>query len=283
MNKKILFLTFFLFAICSSFGFSQDDNFEDYQFDDDATSSAKQPYFALSVGGTASFLFMNYDDINKKLWNGVSYADNNEHNLTFDGPLVSWGFDFFTALSPLINNARLGISYQTGSKEKEVSDPPFQVVDTATSTITEIGINYFRKISVNTVGIHFDYAFIPIKSLAILPGVSVKFGTMSLEQYTTLTPSVWNEKKPPSFVKDPHNEKIEYSFMGIEPQLNIEYAFTAFLMFRLSASYLLTIDNPFYTNNWTINGNNSYSGVPSGVNPQGFSAYVGLYLGLFNY
>jgi hypothetical protein len=279
MNKKILFLTLFLFAILSSFAFAQDDSFEDYQFEDDATSSAKQPYFALSFGGTSSFLFMKYDDINKKLnWSNDNHSI--DQQMAFDGPLVSWGFDFFTALSPLINNARLGISYQSGNDEQE-ANATANFLDTATSNVVERTVNYYRKISVNTIGFHFDYAFIPIKSLAILPGVGIKFGTMSFERYREFIPLNWND--PTNNTDTPFGEKIEYSFMGIEPQLNIEYAVTSFLMFRLSASYMLTIDNPFYTNNWTINGNNPYDGVPSGINPQGFSAYVGLYLGLFNY
>ena len=105
---------------------------------------------------------------------------------------------------------------------------------------------------------------------------------MTLEQYKTVLPRSWKEG---GALVDPNlfNEQYKYSYIAIEPQISIEYAITGFLMLRAAGSYVLAFDNPFSSNVWTINGNNPYSDVPSSVKPQGFSASIGLYLGLFNY
>lgn len=256
--------------------FAQDDEFENYAFDDNETQ--KSPYFALSFGGNTHFLFMNYDEINKKL--GIREVSN---KLNFSGPIFGWGFNFFSAMSPLVNNARIGINYFSGNQVKEFNNY-LPMMDTGGS-IYNVNENYYRKLSVSHTGIHFDYAVVPTKSLAILPGLGLKMGSMVLEEYKTLfvdgTPKEWNKQGLINTIS--LNEKIEYSYIALEPQLNIEYAITGFLMLRAAGSYVLSFENPFYNNAWTINGNNSLSGVPKSVKPQGFSASVGLYLGLFNY
>jgi len=98
-------------------------------------------------------------------------------DMVFSGPLIGWSFNLFSALSPLLNNARVGFSYQSGSQSKEYN-PPLTTQDA-------ISINFYRNINVSLTGVHFDYAFVPFKSLAVLPGLGVKFGNMSLEQYRT--------------------------------------------------------------------------------------------------
>ncbi|MDR0927483.1 MAG: hypothetical protein LBO69_06930 [Ignavibacteria bacterium] len=276
MKFNIKFFTLLLLLAISFPLFAQDDDFENYSFDDNSEPT-KLPYFALSIGGTSSFLFMDYDDINKKpfhngatnnLWKDVLDDE-------FSGPMVCWGFDFFTALSPLLNNFRIGINYETGSKSLEMNYDEADLDNGITTTI-----NLTRKLSVSSTGLHFDYAWVPLKSLAILPGIGVKLGAMGIEQYATSIPADWNGA---GFYNGEINEKIEYTFMAFEPKVNIEYALTSFLMLRASASYVLTIDNPFYENAWTINGNNEYTGAPDSVKPQGFAASIGLFLGLFNY
>jgi hypothetical protein len=275
-NTKYLFNPIKICVIISALLFSnvllaQDDEFENYSFDDN--ESPKLPYFALSFGGNAHFLFMKYDDINKKP--GIMEY---EEDLKFSGPIICFGFDFFSAMSPLVNNARIGITYSAGSQVKEYNLYDFPIIDSS-----KIDINLNRKLSVSNIGIHFDYAFVPIKSLAILPGLGLKFGTMTLEQYATVLPVSWDSISYVVADQQRFNEKLEYSYFAIEPQISIEYAITGFFMIKVAGAYVLPFDNPFYKNVWTINGNNAYSGVPNSVKPQGFSVSAGVYLGLFNY
>ena len=254
---------------------AQDDEFENYAFDDD--KAQKTPYFALSVGGNAHFLFMDYNEINKKIGNSEIAK-----NLHFSGPIIGLGFDFFSAMSPLVNNARIGISYFSGKQTKEY-DQHINILNPHDNEVYSLIMNHNRNLSVNNTSVHFDYAFVPFKSLAILPGIGLKWGSMTLEQYVTVLPRSWDTGAV--LVAEPNlfNEKLEYSYVAIEPQISVEYAITGFLMLRAAGSYVLPFDNPFHSNVWTINGNNPYSDVPKSVKPQGFSATIGLYLGLFNY
>jgi hypothetical protein len=239
---------------------AQDDEFENYAFDDN--KKEKHPYFALGIGANLCFSFMNYEEINKKM----VIPD----KLNFDGPIIGYKIDFCTAMSPLVNNMRVGVSYYWGNqvKEQSIFAPPNE----------ELGINFNRKLSVNNLSIHSDYGFVPVKSLAVLPGIGLNFGTMALEYYETSLPQDWNNNNNTYY-----GENLKYSYIAIEPKINIEYAITGFLMLRAAGSYVFAFDSPFVSNVWTINGNNKYSGVPKSVKPQGFSASIGLYIGLFNY
>ncbi len=277
MKTKIIFASLFLLLTSYSYALSaQDDRLNDFSFEDEQMAEPKQPYFALSAGLTGNFLFMNYDDINAKFTQPME-LDN------FKGPMFMFGFDVFTALSPIINNARLGITYHSGSKSLERTKT-YTVRIPATDEIITLSDNYFAELSVQETGVHIDYAFVPFKSLAILPGIGIKWGTMTVEQFTTINPASWDTAKAPyRFSNDPGNKSIQYSFMTAEPQLNIDYALTGFLMLRANVGYSLSFDNPFAKYAWTINGNNEYKDVPSSVNPNGLTVQVGLFLGLFNY
>ena len=279
------FVLFFIPALFSIPAFSQDNDFENYSFDDDQVSNQKQPYFALSVGGTASLLFMKYDDINTKpLHNGKFWQDYLDED--FSGPMLTFGFNFFTAMSPLVNNARLGVSYQGGSKELEkqinlgIIQIPKPPVEPSNSML-----NTYRKLSVQAIGIHLDYAFVPVKSLAILGGAGFKFGSMTLEQFFTILPESWNAVPQPDGSENyiNFNQQSKYRYFSLEPEISVEYALTGFLMLKVGGSYVLAMDNPLVKNAWTINGNNVYNDVPKSVKPRGFSVNLGIYLGLFNY
>jgi len=80
----------------------------------------------------------------------------------------------------LVNNTRLGFSYQTVSQSHETTK-----TEIMNNKNISVETNYYRNLSVSITGVHFDYAFVPFKSLAILPGIGLKFGTMTLEQYQT--------------------------------------------------------------------------------------------------
>lgn len=248
-----------LFCVCSvTFLVAQDYEFEDYDFSSSDKATA-QPYFALSFGGTASFQFMDYDALNEhlgKLLVGSQIADVPD----IDGQFMSYGFNFFTALSPLINNARLGISYQTGSREVEQN---YAILG---------NVNLYRKVEVNQIGINFGYAWVPMKGFAIIPELGVNVGDMLVQQCVTNTSTTISSAYT-----------FSHHYIAVTPQVNIEYAVTSFLMLRLNGSYSFYMNNPVYENTWTYNGNNKYEAMPDKVKPAGFSASVGVFIGLFNY
>lgn len=246
---------------------AQDDRLDDFTFESEQLEELKQPYFAISAGVTGSLLFMKYDELNKKNSHQASLEE-------FDSPMFMFGFNIFSALSPFVNNTRVGFSYQAGSKTSEAD------ITLTENTNTEVLVNCTNKLSMQLAGIHFDYAFVPTKSLALLPGVGLKWGTMTFENFSTVLPQSWNT--PKNQLTEPNNQ-MKYSFMAIEPKLDIEYALTGFLMLRASAGYILAFDNPLAKHTWTINGNNELTDVPKSIKPQGFSLQFGLFLGLLNY
>ena len=241
--KKTIFVLSFL-MVCNLFISNplkaQDERLDDFTFESEEMEDPKQPYFALSIGVTGNLLFTNYDELNNKF-----IAPKNME--LFEGPMFTLGFNVFTALSPFVNNVRLGISYT-------------------------------RNLSMQMTGIHFDYAFVPFKSFAILPGIGINLGNMKFEEFNKISsPVSWND------IKSTENNQINYSFMAVEPQVNLEYALTGFLMLRAGVSYIASFDNPLSTYAWTINGNNELKDVPSNINPKGLNVKLGIFLGLFNY
>ena len=109
LTKKNFVITFFIIlSIPVKVLYAQDDTFEGYSFDDEFDK--KPPYFALAFGINANFNIINFDAFN----NRVPYGASND--ILFDGPLVGMEINFFSAIAPIINNARIGLSYQSGKK-----------------------------------------------------------------------------------------------------------------------------------------------------------------------
>lgn len=267
----LAFVLLALFIFSNSidlFAFAQDDRLDDFTFESEEIEDEKQPYFAISAGATGSLLFMKYDDLNLRI-------PENIHSEKFTSPIFLTGFNIFSALSPFVNNARIGFSYQTGSKILDDTKDE--------STTAEYKINFTDKLSLQLAGLQFDYAIVPTKSLAILPGIGIKWGTLTFENFATALPYSWNSPSDIYNRTNQTNNKMQYSFMAVEPKLDVEYALTGFLMFRASAGYVFAFNNPLSKYNWTINGNNEMRDVPSSIKPQGLSLQAGIFLGLLNY
>lgn len=279
MKKKII-LTL-LIAIIPFLNYpsvlAQDEKLDEFTFEDETIQEPKQPYFALSVGVTGSFLFMNYDDINSKFILPRQLEE-------LSGPMFMMGVNIFAATSPIINNARIGFIYQSGSKSSERDTTtlvPVPLEYSGSKVLNDPGVlvtNYYSKLSVQETGFHVDYAFMPIKSLAILPGIAVKWGTMTFEEFATVNPVSWN-----STILTNANQQLKHYYMSFEPQVSVDYALTGFLMLRANAGYSFTINDPLSKYAWVINGNNEYKDVPNSVKSNGFVAQIGIFLGLFNY
>ncbi len=253
---------FVLFALLLSVAVlkAQDDDFEGFSFDTEPLRSEKSPYFAVGAGYQYSFLFLNYDDLNK-------YAKNIDLD-DFDGIFYVGGIHGFTGLV-IVPNLRLGFFGISGSKitEKDIS---------AYGSETE---KRASELNIAMNGFSLDYGIVPFKALAILPGVNFGWGRLEIESYQSQPTKNWADIG----LDNNKMHRIENSFMFVQPQINIEYAVTNFAMLRLNASYNITFDNPLSDKKWVYNNHTELSNVPSGINSKGFSAQIGLYLGLFNY
>lgn len=131
--------------------------------------------------------------------------------------------------------------------------------------------------SISQSGISLDYAIVPFKSFAILPGVSVGRGNLTIESYQTAQGIDWNNFTPTSS-QTTNLTRLENGYWFVKPELYLEYALTNFLMFRASAGYNLVLSSE-----WTFNNESKISNVPDKLNSPGMQLQVGLFLGLFNY
>jgi hypothetical protein len=74
-------------------------------------------------------------------------------------------------------------------------------------------------------------------------------------------------------------KRAETGYWFVQPQLNIEYAVTGVLAFRLNANYIL----PFGQKDWKYNNSKELTNTLSDIETKGFSVQLGLMVGLFNY
>ncbi|MFP4529591.1 MAG: hypothetical protein ACLFQX_13680, partial [Candidatus Kapaibacterium sp.] len=142
------------------------------------------------------------------------------------------------------------------------------------------------EFSLSYNGFAIDYAITPIKSLAILPGLNLGWGSMTLEAFQTRKYADggmdWGEFNPGRDGYD-FMKHAEAGFMFVEPTLNVEFALTSFSMIRVSGSYAVTFTGSVFTTDWEFNRITPLENVPDGINGNGFKLQAGLFIGLFNY
>lgn len=238
---------------------AQDDELDGFSFETEPLRSEKMPYFAIGAGYQFSFLFMNYDEVNKIVVDKLGLDK-------FEGFMYINGIHGFTGLV-IIPNTRLGFFGVSGSKisEKEI-----------VNNLAEKEL-HSAELSISFNGFSLDYGFVPLKGLAILPGFNLGWGRYILESSVTPITIDYSDLANLSM------QRIENSFMFVEPQISIEYAITNFAMIKANAGYSLTFDNPLAKKKWLLNNNAEIKNAPKDMNANGFKAQIGVYLGLFNY
>lgn len=246
-----------LFLVCiAAPGFAQDDRLDDLDFEEAPITDEPVPYFAIGVGPVLTIGFQSWTDLNTRT-NDLSLDP-------IDGPLLQWGAEIFTAIG-FVPNVRVGFSWVNGSNETQKT---FGSGDTALSKT----LNY----RLNSTSFHADYAIVPFKSFAILPGVGFGWGTQTISTFQAIPSRTWNDymiQTPP----DMFSELTRTSFY-LMPRLNIEYGLTPFVAIRAQAAYTLSLSSE----NWKGNRVSNVSGVPSGISVDAFSTQVGILIGLFN-
>lgn len=258
--KKVLFLLLFVLLATSSI-LAQDDELDNYSFETEPLKSESNPYFSVGAGYQLTFLTLNYDELNKYVADKLGLDK-------FSGIFTLGGVHGFTGLV-VIPNTRLGFYGVSGSKISEKENSSTNLKRTAE-----------LKVAIN--GFSIDYGIVPVKGLAVLPGVNLGWGNYILE--TTETPTTIDWKDVDNIiVGSAKMNRIENKFMMVQPQLSIEYAVTNFAMIRANVHYNLTFDNPLVDKKWTFNKDAELKNTPSDMNSNGLGLQIGIYLGLFNY
>lgn len=255
-----------LLLLCTCTGlWAQDDLLDDFTIEDVPQEDVSTPYFGVGGGFIASFFFANFDELNKLVDNPGMLAGKK-----FDGAIPMFGAQGFAAI-PFIPNTRIGFTSAGGSKSVDGT----ALVDT---------VSYKRKFEyfVTYSALTFDYAFTPIKGLAVLPGIMGGWGSMKVR--ASQTPAVGERKIDGEFnfgTGTTNNyREIVAGHTTITPNLNIEYAVTPFSMIRVGAGYNLTLNTP----SWDAdNGITSVSGVSEDIKMNGLSVQAGIFIGLFNH
>ncbi len=241
----------------------QIDKLKQLNFDTEELKEIKDPYFSIGLGYSGSFLMLKYDDMNKFVTGklGIEKAS---------GPMFVNGIHGFSGII-IVPNLKFGILGLSGSKKMEGS-----------LDVNGTKVNRHLDFDLNLTGFTFDYAWVPVKSLAVTIGTALGWGSLSIESYQNAGEISWNDlgTKP---VGLNYSDKLTKSIVFAEPALNLEYALTKFFMLKAGVSYNITADNFFTSADWKLNKNTDVTGVPSGINGNGLSIKFGAYVGVFNY
>lgn len=259
MTKKLLYLAIAaLFLTININAKAQDERLDSISFESEPLREETNPYFGVGGGYVGGFQFVNMDEINKAFNQQLKVDD-------FSGPMYLQGVEGFTGII-VVQNLRVGFMGVSGSKLMEKQDTVKRSIE----------------LSASMMGFTVNYGIVAVKSLAILPGMNLGWGTYGIEHYQTSGPKDWKDVNNPDF-KNNYYEKFERSFMFAQPNLTIEYALTNFLVFRVSASYNLTFKNFLKDKEFTYNKTAELTNAPSGVKADGLAVQIGLFGGLFNY
>jgi hypothetical protein len=232
---------------------AQDDKLKDFSFEDVPTEESKPPYFAAAGGFVVSALFQDYTQLNNFMQAYVGSS--------VSSPLLMTGGQAFVAIG-IIPNVRVGFTSLFGSSARE-----------QTSGTPAKRAEY----SVTMNGINIDYAFTPLKGLAIVPGVLAGWGNVALEASQSGNTQSYTQRFPPPASQTNYLSRISAAHIFVQPNLNIEYAFALVSMIRVNAGYSLS-----FMQQWRADNIVPLGDVPSSFNASGLTVQVGLFFGLFN-
>lgn len=242
---------------------AQDEEIDNWSFDTEPLKEDKVPYFALAGGYTGTFFSANFEEMNSLL----------NSKFGFDAEALSSsiymnGFEIFTGL-PFIENIRAGFYTRTGMASNEM-------------TINDL--NRKTEFTISNSGINIEYAFVPLKNLALTFGSGFGWGKTKLEIYQSQNEINWGEigTAQPS---DNFFHSAEAGFLNIEPKINIEYAVQSWLAIRLGANYSLSFMEVgvFSDASWEYNQGTAINDFPDEITGSGLGIQFGVLIGLFNY
>lgn len=255
-----MFMSIAAFTLAATLVTAQDDRLDEITFDEVELSEEKVAYFAVGVGFTANAMFPDLADVNV---HATSFGLDE-----LSGPMFVSGADIFTAIA-IIPNVRAGFYWLGGSLET-----------TGNVQVANQPISRTMSYAFEMRGVYVDYAFVPTRGLAILPGVRAGWGTQSIEMYQGAASRSWSDFAGPNDLLPSSDDYqlLQRDVLHVAPQLNIEYALTPFLNLRAAVAYQM----PVSTADWISTKTSTVSGVPDGISMNALSASIGVFVGLFN-
>jgi hypothetical protein len=258
MKNLLALLLFILFA--NTLNALQDDRLDEFSFESTELKQESTPYFAIAGGATFTFQFANFDAINKHI------ADKGFGVGEFSGQVSLWGGEGFTGVV-YIPNLRVGFFSYGGSsllsKDFPAGDEP--------------GFTREVEYKIGLSGVSIEYAYVPFKSFAVVGGVSLGRGDLSISSYDTPAEAEWDSFNPNASLNNSLNV-ASTNYWLVKPNIHFEYALTNFLMFRAGASY-----NMSFAYDWKQNNNATLKNVPDDLNANALQLQAGIFIGLFNY
>lgn len=265
MNLSKFALILILIIFLSNSAFSQDDELDSFSFEEQELQEESIPYFAIGGGFNLTFVQLNLDDLNSHI-SEVGF-DLDDLNAT----LISYGGEIFIGVV-FVPNLRTGFYWTNGSSSSS---------KTLTTNLEGNNLEVERTMDLNLTqsGISFEYALRPFRgvSFAILPGVSLGWGLMTIDSYQSTDNISWEDIDANANATN-YFDRVESSFYFSKFNLQLEYAFTTFFQLRAGAAYNLS-----FNYDWQYNNTISIDNVPDGINANGLQFQVGLHVGLFNY
>lgn len=243
--------------------YSQDADLDKLPYDDTPNQNENINYFVIGGGYTIGFYNLNTQEYNKLLENNFGIKDG------FSNGMFMHGGVGFTGL-PIFKNIRVGIhSFGGNSVMNSVQED----------------YNLEQSLNLSMTGVNFDYGYIIIDHLAIVPGIGLGWGNTNLSLSKGNNNVDWGGINP-DISDSSYHYSFDKRFMYIAPTVSVEWAATSFLMFRFLVNYNLSFDNPFSSQEdqaWRLNNISNISNVPNDLTNSAIYLEFGVFLGLFNY
>jgi len=213
--------------------------------------------FGAAGGFTPAMVFPNLDPVNAQIKNmGIE-------NLSNSGMFLLGGSGY--AYIMLVDNLRIGGMGIGGTK--------------STSGIVS-GLNKEVKYNYGFGGVTLEYTLPFIKNIAVSVGAILGAGSSSIEIYQNSGSKnwadTWKKVGGGNVSSNQVSDIITNSFFTFVPTLNVDIPLSRFIAFRIGGGYIATIGDK-----WTLNNNQSITGVPSDLSSNSLFIQTGIYFGLF--
>ncbi|MDX1373054.1 MAG: hypothetical protein R3321_11320, partial [Nitrososphaeraceae archaeon] len=131
-------------------------------------------------------------------------------------------------------------------------------------------------------GVTLEYTLPFVKNIGLSIGAVIGAGNMEIHLYNNTGSSdwqsVWENFSDPNQSSENYAKILNNHFWMFTPTLNLDYPLYRFVSIRLGVGYQLT-----FADDWSVNNDQSLSGVPSNLNANSFFIQSGIFIGFFSF